>query len=195
VAPDVVNLTAVERDPGFADLLMPEGRLLHRCIQCGTCSASCPAAHAMDISPRRMWRMVQLGFTEDVLRSKTMWLCSLCYQCQVRCPRGIPLTETITRLKEMALKRQLASSRESVGFYRAFADVIRRYGRNREMEFMVRFFLATNPLHGLNFAGLGLTLFSRGKAHPEFPRLGGGGRLDRLFERVAELEAAQGAEQ
>jgi hypothetical protein len=74
-------------------------------------------------------------------------------------------------------------------------DVVRRYGRNRELEFMMRFFLATNLLNALNFAGLGLTLFSRGKAHPELPQLGGDGRLDRLFERVAELEAAQGAKQ
>jgi len=183
-----LHLTAVKRDPAFADRLSPDGRLLRRCIQCGTCTASCPASPAMDLSPRRMWRMVQLGLEEDVLCSKTMWLCSLCYQCQVRCPRGIPLTDTITRLKEMALKRKLAASQESAGFYRAFTDMIRRYGRNREMEFMVRYFLATNPLNALNYAGMGLTLFSRGKARPEFPRLGGEGRLDRLFERVAELE-------
>jgi len=158
------------------------------CIQCGTCTASCPAAPAMDLSPRRMWRMVQLGLAEEVLRSKTMWLCSICYQCQVRCPRGIPLTETITRLKELALERGTAPSRESRAFYRAFADVMRRYGRMRELEFMVRYFLLTNPLAALGYAGLGLALLRRGKVHLELPRLGGEGRLDRLFERVAELE-------
>jgi heterodisulfide reductase subunit C len=142
----------------------------------------------MDLSPRQMWRLVQLGLADEVLRSKTMWLCSLCYQCQVRCPRGIPLTDTITRLKEMALEEELAPFRESVAFYRAFADVMRRYGRNREVEFMARFFLAGNPLGALGFAGLGLTLLRRGKIHLEMPRLGGEGRLDRLFERVAELE-------
>jgi len=142
----------------------------------------------MELSPRRMWRMVQLGMEEEVLRSKTMWLCSLCYQCQVRCPRGIPLTETITRLKEMALKRQMAASRESAAFYRAFTAVVRRYGRMREVEFMVRYFLQGNPLSAFGFAGLGLTLMSRGKVHPEMPKLGGRGRFDKLFERVAELE-------
>jgi len=188
---EIVNLTAVKRDPAFVDRLSPDGRLLRRCIQCGTCTASCPAAHAMDLSPRRMWRMVQLGLEEEVLSSKAMWLCSLCYQCQVRCPRGIPLTDTITLLKEMALKRRLAASRESAAFYRAFTGVIRRYGRMRELEFMVRFFLMSNPLSALGFAGLGLALLSRGKARPEFPKLGGAGRLDRLFERVAELEGQQ----
>ena len=185
---DIVNLTTVKRDPAFVDRLSPDGRLLRRCIQCGTCTASCPASHAMDLSPRQMWRMVQLGLEEEVLRSKAMWLCSLCYQCQVRCPRGIPLTDTITRLKEMALKQQLAASRESAAFYRAFAYVMQRYGRMREIEFMVRFFLTSNPLGALGFAGMGLALFSRGKAHLELPKLGGEGRLDKLFERVAELE-------
>ncbi len=158
------------------------------CIQCGTCTASCPAAPAMDLSPRKMWRMVQLGLTEEILHSKTMWLCSLCYQCQVRCPRGIPLTETITRLKELALERGIVSSPESEAFYRSFADVMRRYGRMRELEFMVRFFLTSNPLKALGFSKLGLTMLRRGKVHLELPRLGGEGRLDRLCERVAELE-------
>ena len=181
----------MKRDPSFADLLIPDGRLLHRCIQCGTCTASCPAAYAMDLSPHQMWRMVQLGLADEVLRSKAMWLCSLCYLCQVRCPRGIPLTDTITRLKERALGQGTARWRESTVFYRAFAYMMRRYGRMREMEFMARYLLAANPLGALGYAKLALTLLARGKVHPELPLLGGEGRLDRLFARVAELEGKQ----
>ncbi|MGA9348191.1 MAG: 4Fe-4S dicluster domain-containing protein [Anaerolineae bacterium] len=185
---EVVNLTAVERDTTFVNRLTPAGRLLSRCIQCGTCSASCPTAHAMDLTPRQMWRLAQLGFQDQVLHSKAMWLCSLCYTCHVRCPRGIPLTETIVKLKQLALQEGIVEWRESTAFYRAFADVMRRYGHMREIEFMVRYFLAANPLAALGYARLGLTLLARGKAHLELPLLGGEGRLDRLFERVAELE-------
>jgi heterodisulfide reductase subunit C len=142
----------------------------------------------MDLTPRQMWRLAQLGFRDEVLHSKAMWLCSLCYTCHVRCPRGIPLTETIVKLKQLALQEGIGEWRESTAFYRAFADVMRRYGRTREIEFMVRYFLATNPLSALGYAQLGLTLLGRGKAHLEMPRLGGEGRLERLFERVAELE-------
>lgn len=184
---EVLDLTQVDR--ALAQQVTP-GRWerMLSCIQCGTCTASCPAVHAMDISPRQMWRMVQLGLTDEVLRSKTMWLCSLCYQCQVRCPRGIPLTETITRLKELAIERGIVSSPASGAFYQTFADVMRRYGRMREVEFMARYFLASNPLAALRFARLGLTMLARGKIGLELPRLGGEGRLDRLFQRVAELE-------
>jgi len=142
----------------------------------------------MDLTPRQMWRLVQLGFQDEVLHSKAIWLCSLCYSCHVRCPRGIPLTETIVKLKQLALQEGIGEWRESTAFYRAFSDVMRRYGRMKEIEFMVRYFLATNPLTALGYAKLGITLLSRGKAHLEAPRLGGEGRLDRLFERVAELE-------
>jgi hypothetical protein len=52
----------------------------------------------------------------------------------------------------------------------------------------VRYFLATNPLAALSYTGMGLTLLARGKIHPELPHLGGEGRMDRMFNRVAELE-------
>jgi heterodisulfide reductase subunit C len=144
----------------------------------------------MDITPRRMWRLAQLGLEEEVLSSKAMWLCSLCYKCHVRCPRGIPLTETIVKLKQLALQKGVKWP-ESKAFYHSFSDVMRRYGRMREVEFMARYFMTGNPLSALGFAKLGLTLLNRGKIHLELPRLGGPGRLDRLFERVAELEGRQ----
>jgi heterodisulfide reductase subunit C len=145
----------------------------------------------MDITPRQMWRMVQLGLEDEVLHSKTMWLCSICYQCTVRCPRGIPLTETIAKLKQLAIQARIKEWRESTVFYQAFSDVMRRYGRMREMEFMARYFLSTNPFAALDLTGMTLTLLMRGKIRPELPQLTGEGRLDRLFSRVAELEAQQ----
>jgi heterodisulfide reductase subunit C len=188
---EVINLTQVKRDPTFVDRLTPAGHLLRTCIQCGTCTASCPAADAMDITPRQMWRMVQLGLVDEVLHSKTMWLCSICYQCTVRCPRGIPLTETIAKLKQLAIQARIKEWRESTAFYQTFSDVMRRYGRMREMEFMARYFLSTNPLAALDLTGMALALLMRGKIRPELPQLTGEGRLDRLFSRVAELEAQQ----
>lgn len=166
----------------------PGGEKVKLCIQCGTCSASCPAVSAMDLIPRQMWRMVQLGLMDEVLRSKAIWLCSICYQCQVRCPQGIPLTETIAQLKQLALERGTVPGRESPAFYHTFAEVMRRYGRVRELELMLRYFMATDPLGALNYALLGLTLIQRGKVRLELPHVGGEGRLDRLFARVAELE-------
>nr|HID14344.1 (Fe-S)-binding protein [Anaerolineae bacterium] len=101
---EVIDLTAVKRDPTFVDRLTPAGRLLRRCIQCGTCSASCPTAYAMDYTPRQLWRLVNLGFVEEVLNSHTFWLCTVCQSCQVRCPRGIDITDAMVALKEWATR-------------------------------------------------------------------------------------------
>ncbi len=185
--PEVIDLTATKRDRNLADRLTP-GHELRTCIQCGTCTASCPAADAMDITPRQMWRMVNLGLKDEVLHSKTMWLCSVCYQCTVRCPRGIPLTETIAKLKQLAIQAQIKEWPESVKFYKTFSDVMRIYGRTREMEFMARYFLATNLFAAVPLSGMAIAMLMRGKIKPEVPKLTGEGKLDRLFNRVAELE-------
>ena len=184
---EVIDLTQVKRNLAFSDQLTPTHKL-RTCIQCGTCTASCPSAEAMDISPRKMWRMVNLGLEDEVLHSKTMWLCTVCYQCSVRCPRGIPLTETIAKLKQRAIQARIQEWSESTKFYKSFSDVMRTYGRMREMEFMVRYIIATNLFAAMPFTGMALTMLMRGKLKPELPKLSGAGRLDRLFNRVAELE-------
>ena len=104
---EVIDLTAVKRDPTFMDRLMPTGALIRRCIQCGTCSASCPTAYAMDYTPRQLWRLVNLGFVEEVLNSRTFWLCTVCKSCQVRCPRGIDITDAMVALKEWATREHI----------------------------------------------------------------------------------------
>ena len=190
-ASEALALTELDRSRLQEAMPRQWARML-TCMQCGTCTASCPAAHVMDISPRRMWRMVQLGLIEEVLRSKSIWLCTACYTCHVRCPREIPLTETIGRLKELALQQNLASSATSRAFCRSFLGVLRRHGRIREMELMIRYVLGTNPLAGVRFAPLGWKMFLRGKLPLQLPRLGGSGRLGRLLERVAQLEESFG---
>jgi len=99
---EVLDLTTLDRT--LARQVTPEWEQLLSCIQCGTCSASCPTAFAMDYTPRQLWQMVRLGMKEDVLASRTFWLCTTCKSCQVRCPRGIPITDTMIALKEYATR-------------------------------------------------------------------------------------------
>ncbi len=99
---EVLDLTTLDRT--LARQVTSEWEQLLSCIQCGTCSASCPTAFAMDYTPRQLWQMVRLGMKEDVLSSRTFWLCTTCKSCQVRCPRGIPITDTMIALKEYAMR-------------------------------------------------------------------------------------------
>ncbi len=75
------------------------------CYQCGTCSATCPTAQAMDYSPRALWRLVELGAHDEVLGSNTFWMCTACYSCTVRCPRDIPISESMRQLRELYIER------------------------------------------------------------------------------------------
>jgi heterodisulfide reductase subunit D len=77
------------------------------CYQCGTCSATCPTAYAMDYSPRALWRLVELGAHEEVLKSNTFWMCTACYSCTVRCPRDIPISESMRQLRELYIQHDV----------------------------------------------------------------------------------------
>ena len=98
-------LDASQFDPALAERVTRAWEDLYSCMQCGTCSSSCPTAQAMDFTPRQLWQMMRLGMEEQVLNSQTFWLCTVCKSCQVRCPRGIPLSETMVALKEYAVRQ------------------------------------------------------------------------------------------
>lgn len=96
-------LTEEHLDRQFMKQVEPEWKKLSTCFQCGTCSASCPAADMMDYPPRQLWEMVRLGLRDLVMSSRTFWLCTQCYACTVRCPRGILIGDTMRNLREWAV--------------------------------------------------------------------------------------------
>lgn len=187
---DAVRMMSLPHETRSADLMAQVQEKLQPCMQCGTCTGSCANAFAMDLTPRQLWRLAQLGEKEEIFNSTTFYLCSACYYCTLRCPRGLPLTETMGALKRIAATEGIHRYKPSSHFYRAFMDTVRRYGRVKEAEFMNRYFFAMkNPLFPLGFASVGMKLMRKGKIPLQMPRLFGKGRFDALFEKVAELEA------
>lgn len=163
--------------------------MVQACIQCGTCSGSCPNAFAMDFTPRHLWRLVAMGQTDEIFASQTFMLCSSCYYCTLRCPRGLPLTDAMAALKQTAESSGVRTHRKGLLFYNCFLESVRRHGRVREMEFMTLYFTGRkNPLLPFRFARLGLKLMARGKVPLQVPTRGSR-RLDPLFNKVRELEA------
>ncbi len=84
-------------EEGFLDgmLALPEGDTVLRCMECGTCSGSCPLGEAMEYPPRKLILEARRGRMEAVLRSPSVWMCVGCYTCTLRCPREIDLTDTL----------------------------------------------------------------------------------------------------
>jgi heterodisulfide reductase subunit C len=93
-------------DPNFKFEIAasPEGKGIFYCYQCGTCSATCPVQHAFDIKPHEIVQKSLLGFREEVLNSKTIWICTTCFGCLERCPQGVNLTDVLFAIKNIASK-------------------------------------------------------------------------------------------
>jgi heterodisulfide reductase subunit C1 len=71
------------------DVRFEEG--LKACINCGTCTAICPAAEFYNYDPRQIADIVQSRDEEQIealLKSETIWYCGECMSCKTRCPRG-----------------------------------------------------------------------------------------------------------
>jgi heterodisulfide reductase subunit C len=144
-------------------LQSPKGAKLLHCIQCGTCSGSCPLAHRMDHAPRELFALLRDGDMEAVLASNTPWFCVSCYQCMVRCPQQIPVTDIMYVLKQMAAERGLSPSGHKLpDLYRAFFREIEAHGRVSEARVMARYG-SRHPIDMLGKAGLGLKLLARGR--------------------------------
>ena len=171
-----------------ADVLAPIQEMVRACIQCGTCTASCPNEFAMDHTPRKLWRLVLMGLKDQIFQSKTFALCSNCYCCTLRCPRGLPLTEAMDALKQIAARESLAKYRRSTLFYKHFLQSVRRHGRVNEMEFMAFYFASLRSLViPLRFAPLGVTLMRKGKVSVAVP-LKARRPLESIFRNVEALE-------
>ena len=91
---------ALSTDAPVAEFLddlfrLPDGESILSCMQCGTCSGSCPLGDAMEYPPRSIILQARLGRIEQVLKSPSVWMCVGCYTCTSRCPREIDLTDTL----------------------------------------------------------------------------------------------------
>jgi heterodisulfide reductase subunit C len=81
------------------------GENIDLCYQCGACSSGCPLTDEMDLLPSTIMRLVQVG-VEEILETKTIWICSSCFTCQVRCPRGIDVANVMEALRWLILRRK-----------------------------------------------------------------------------------------
>ena len=169
----------------------PEWDKIKECIQCGTCTASCPTSWAMDRKPREVVELFRAGMLDKVLKSNTVWLCASCYQCVVRCPCGIKFSDVIYALRSIGIKHGILNDGETLpALAKAFAAVVDKYGRSAESELLARFYLGTNPLGMTRQLPLGLRMLRRGRL-PLLPkRIRGRQDLQKMMSRLEQGESS-----
>jgi heterodisulfide reductase subunit C1 len=88
------------------DIHLQEG--LKACINCGTCTAICPAAEFYNYDPRQITDIVQHqddDKIEELLKSETIWYCGECMSCKTRCPRNNTPGQIIIALRSLAQEK------------------------------------------------------------------------------------------
>lgn len=85
-------------------VLEEEYEKLKACIQCGNCTAICPAGRYTPMRTHNLMRKALTGL-EEVLSDKQIWMCSTCFNCYEKCIRHIPVTEILIKLRQIAVRK------------------------------------------------------------------------------------------
>jgi heterodisulfide reductase subunit C len=83
------------------------------CLNCGICTATCPAAHYYDFSLREIVQLLWIENLEgiyDAMQEK-IWACAQCYTCAARCPFDNSPGGLIMLMRETAIKHNTESAR------------------------------------------------------------------------------------
>ncbi|MGL4977391.1 MAG: 4Fe-4S dicluster domain-containing protein [Cetobacterium sp.] len=76
------------------------------CMQCGKCSAGCPANAGMDVLPHQVIRFLQIGDVEKLRESKSIWNCAACFTCESRCPRNVSVSKLMEAVRQTVVRKQ-----------------------------------------------------------------------------------------
>ncbi len=166
-------------------LYAAHGNPIKMCIQCGTCSATCPAAEFMDHTPRQLIGMIDANLKEEVLASNTFWTCASCYHCVVRCPAGIDIAELMYALKRYTIwKHEYGKGLIGPAFSESFVKMIVDTGRSFEPILAPSYIFKYGPRGLLDEAQTATALLLKGRL-PLLPtRIKGLDKFQRMVKRI-----------
>ncbi len=173
-------------------LYASHGNPVETCIQCGTCSATCPVANFMDYTPRRLIGMIRADLKNEVLASNTFWFCASCYHCTVRCPKGIDIAGLMYGLKRYSMWKSLYQE-GLIGpvFSETFVKMILRSGRSYEPVLAPSYMLSFNLREFLQEAQTATGLMLKGRLPLLPPRIRHLDEFKRMVERVIPVGRAR----
>ena len=177
-----------------------EGDWVKMCMQCGVCSGSCPLGNAWEHPPQEIFMMIRAGKREEVLTSSSMWMCTSCYNCIVRCPRELPITHIMHGLAHYAKRLGLSPKEQPTAkFAQLFWDNLAKDGRVNELKLGLALYFMNGFGEGIKTAlkmkdvGLGMVKTKRMNV---MEILGGHSVKDKsgfhaMLAKAAEIEEAK----
>jgi quinone-modifying oxidoreductase subunit QmoC len=145
-----------------------EGHWVKMCMQCGVCAGSCPFGPHWQHSPQKLFMMIRAGKRDEVLQSDSMWMCTSCYNCMVRCPRQLPITHIMHGLANYSHRLGIAPKGQPTrDFAKLFWDNLVKRGRVNELTLTLGHYFKDGLVSGIKTAmsmqkiGLGMLMAKR----------------------------------
>lgn len=148
-----------------------EGQWVKMCMQCGVCSGSCPFGPHWAHPPQEIFMMIRAGKREEVLTSDSMWMCTSCYNCIVRCPRKLPITHIMHGLANYAHRLGIAPKGQPTrDFAKMFWDNCIKTGRVNELKLSLGLYFKDGFAQGIKNAlamkNIGLGMLKAKRLNP-----------------------------
>ena len=144
--------------------------------------------------------MIRAGKRDEVLGSDSMWMCTSCHSCVVRCPRELPITHIMHGLAHYAKRLGLVPQNQPTAkFSQLFWDNLMKKGRVNELKLGLSLYFMNGFGEGVKTAmakqKLGLNMVKTGRMNP-MEALGGHGVKDlsgfqKAIAKAQELEDAR----
>jgi quinone-modifying oxidoreductase subunit QmoC len=177
-----------------------EGEWVKMCMQCGVCSGSCPFGPHWEHPPQEIFMMIRAGKRDEVLQSDSMWMCTSCYNCIVRCPRELPITHIMHGLAHYAKRLGIAPKNQPTNkFAELFWKNLVKTGRVNELRLGLSLYFMNGFGEGvktsLKMQKIGLGMLMTKRLTPM--ELIGGHKckdakgLQAILKKAEELEAAR----
>ena len=171
--------------------------MVKMCMQCGVCSGSCPMQNNWEHPPQELFMMIRANKREEVLGSSSMWMCTSCYNCIARCPRGLPITHIMHGLATYAKRLNLVPKNQPTAkFAQLMWDNLTKKGRTNELKLGLSLYFMNGIGEGikksLSMKDVGLGMMKTGRLNP-LEIIGGHGIKDtsgltKMLAKAQEIE-------
>jgi len=134
----------------------------------------------MDIKPDVMVRKVLTGEKDEILKSKTIWICTGCETCGSRCPNLISVGKINEFMREQVYKSGIpAAVKPALDIHISFLNSIRRFGIVHEATMLAEFKLRTKDF--FSDLSIGLKMLLKGKISLKIHKIKGLDDIKRIM--------------